>query len=78
MAGKPFLPSEWAPVTAPALVIAGEKSPAQLRQAAGALAAVPPNSEHCLLEGQSHKVSMPALASVLKTFFANGWPRGAE
>jgi pimeloyl-ACP methyl ester carboxylesterase len=78
VAGKPLSPSEWAPVTAPALVIAGKKSPAQLRQAAGALAAVLPNAEHYLLEGQSHNVSMPALAPVLKTFFANGWPRGAE
>lgn len=78
MAGKPLAASEWAPVTAPALVIAGEKSPAQLRQAAGALATVLPNAEHHLLEGQSHNPSMPALAPVLKTFFADGWPPGAE
>ncbi|HET7855764.1 MAG TPA: alpha/beta hydrolase [Gaiellaceae bacterium] len=78
MAGKPLSAPEWASVTAPALVIAGEKSPTQLRQAAGALAAVLPNAEQHSLEGQSHNPSMPALAPVLKAFFANGWPRGAE
>jgi pimeloyl-ACP methyl ester carboxylesterase len=45
MAGKPLSAPKWASVTAPALVIAGEKSPAQLRQAAGALAAVLPEPQ---------------------------------
>ena len=70
MRGRPLASDEWAPVRTPALVIAGEKSPAQLRSAARALVDVLPNAEHRTLEGQSHNPSMKALAPVLEEFFA--------
>ena len=63
--GKPLDPAEWAPVTAPAVVLSGAKSPAQLRNAARAMAAVLPNAEHVELPGQSHNPSMKVLAPVL-------------
>jgi pimeloyl-ACP methyl ester carboxylesterase len=74
MRGRPLSAGGWATVTAPALVIAGEKSPAQLRNAARALAEVLPNAEHRTLEGQSHNPSMKALAPVLEEFFAASRP----
>ena len=52
-------------------VLAGEKSPTQLRDAARALADVLPNARHRTLEGQSHNVSMGALAPVLEEFYAD-------
>ncbi len=69
VSGKPLLPEQWASVTAPTLVIAGEKSPTQLREAAIAAAAVLPNAQHRELEGQSHNPSMKVLAPVLEEFF---------
>ena len=78
MAGKPLTSDEWSSVTAPTLVVAGEKSPAQLRSAAEALTRVLPNAELRLLAGQSHNVSMNALAPVLKTFFGHGSTAAAE
>jgi pimeloyl-ACP methyl ester carboxylesterase len=70
MAGRPLSAAEWAPVTAPTLVMSGEKTPAQLRKAADALADVLPNAEHQRLPGQSHNPSMEVLAPVLEEFFA--------
>jgi pimeloyl-ACP methyl ester carboxylesterase len=70
MAGRPLSAAEWAPVTAPTLVMSGEKSPPQLRKAAWALARVLPNGEHRSLSGQSHNPSMTALAPALEDFFA--------
>lgn len=70
MAGKPLSAAEWGPVTVPTLVLAGGKSPAQLRRAAEALAGVLPDGRHRLLAGQSHNVSMKALTPVLREFFA--------
>ena len=75
VAGRPLVASEWASVAAPTLVMAGEKSPEQLRRAARALVDVLPGSEHRLLKGQSHNVSMKALAPVVAEFFA---ARGAR
>lgn len=59
-----------ASVRVPTLVMAGEKSPQVLRNAARALADAVPNAEHRLLAGQSHNVSMQALAPVLLEWFA--------
>jgi pimeloyl-ACP methyl ester carboxylesterase len=70
MTGEPLTPDDWASVRQPTCVIAGEKSPQQLRRAAEALAAVLPQSEHRILEGQSHNVSMKALAPMLLEFFS--------
>lgn len=72
MSGRPLDPEAWAGTTAPALVLAGEKSPEQLRQAARAIAKVLPNARHRVLLGQSHNPSMSALAPVLEQFFAAG------
>ena len=69
MAGRPLSAEEWARVTVPTLVIAGEKSPLELRRAAEALAAVLPDARLHLLARQSHNVSMKVLAPVLKEFF---------
>jgi len=70
MAGKPLSAAEWATVTTPTLVMAGEKSPAQLRNGGQALADVLPNAQRRALARQSHNVSMKALAPVLAEFFA--------
>ena len=63
--GKPLVAAEWAAVTQPTVVLAGAKSPAQLRNAARALAEVLPNATHIELPGQSHNPSMKALAPVV-------------
>ena len=68
--GAPLSAADWATVTAPTLVIAAEKSPARLRQGARAVAEVLPNPRHRTLNGQSHNVSMKALAPALEEFFA--------
>jgi pimeloyl-ACP methyl ester carboxylesterase len=70
MSGRPLSADEWAGVEARTLVMSGEKSPAQLRNGARALADVLPNAEHRVLRGQSHNPSMKALAPVLAEFFA--------
>jgi pimeloyl-ACP methyl ester carboxylesterase len=70
MSGAPLSPEEWASIKVPTLVIAGEKSGAQLRQAAEALAEVLPEAELRDLPRQGHNVSMPALAPMLVKFFA--------
>jgi len=71
MAGKPLSATEWAVVTVPTLVMAGEKSPAQLRNGAQALADVLPDAQHRVLARQSHNVSMKALAAALAEFFGS-------
>lgn len=70
MTGRPLSAEQWAPARTPTLVLAGEKSPQQLRQAALAIAEVLPNARHRELEGQSHNPSMKAMAPVLEDFFA--------
>lgn len=70
MAGKPLSAEDWASATVPTLVLAGAKSPEQLRQAAKAIATVLPNARHQELKGQSHNPSMKVLAPVLQEFFA--------
>jgi pimeloyl-ACP methyl ester carboxylesterase len=70
MYGAPLDPSEWAPVTAPALVVYGANSPAVLQEGSRALAEVLPNAELRKLEGVSHNVKMDVLAPVLADFFA--------
>jgi hypothetical protein len=71
MAGRPLSVEEWASVTAPALILAGEKTDERLRKAAQALAAVLPNGRLHVLEGQGHNVSMPVLAPALTEFFGD-------
>jgi pimeloyl-ACP methyl ester carboxylesterase len=70
LAGRPLAAAEWASANVPTLAIAGEKSPAQLRNAARAIADVLPDVRHVELKGQNHNPSMKALAPVLERFFA--------
>ena len=72
MRGRPLSEAEWGAVEQPTLAVSGEKSPAQLRNAARAIAGVLPNGRHHELKGQSHNPSMKALAPVLAEFFAGG------
>jgi pimeloyl-ACP methyl ester carboxylesterase len=67
--GQPLPAGAWGHVTAPALVIAGGKSPAWMRSGTRALAAVLSHAEHRSLEGQAHDVDAKALAPVLREFF---------
>jgi pimeloyl-ACP methyl ester carboxylesterase len=66
--GKPLAPAAWQDVTTPTLVMAGEKSPPQLRNAAAALAEILPGATHRLLAGQSHNPSMKAQAPLIAEF----------
>jgi pimeloyl-ACP methyl ester carboxylesterase len=68
--GKPLEAEPWGSVEAETLVVDGSKSPASLREAADAIAAAVPGAARRTLEGQSHNVSMKALAPVLEEFFA--------
>ena len=52
------------------LIIGGEKSPQELRDALSTVRRAVPNSEITLLPGQSHNVSMKVLAPVLVPFFS--------
>ena len=57
-------------MTIPTLVAYGAKSPAALQKGARALAQVLPDAELRELKGQTHNVSMKALAPILVDFFA--------
>jgi pimeloyl-ACP methyl ester carboxylesterase len=67
--GKPLPADRWASVTTPTLVIDGGKSPAWMRRANQALAAILPNARYRTLEGQTHRLKAKALAPILATFF---------
>jgi pimeloyl-ACP methyl ester carboxylesterase len=69
MYGAPIDADEWASVTMPTLVVAGEKSPEVLRSSSRALAAALPNASFHELAGVSHSLKMKALAPVLAEFF---------
>ena len=56
-------------IPVPALVIGGEKSPKELRDAVAAVANALPNAHSRFLPGLDHNVSGPALAPVLFEFF---------
>ena len=81
----PRLPYEWGaraadegvPVTAPTLVVAGEQSPASVREAAAALARALPDAQHRLLPAEGDDAALPALARVLEAFFAERTPKAA-
>lgn len=69
MKGQPLRRDDWRSVTVPALVVAGSKSPAWMRNGMQALADVLPNAKHHTLEGQTHIVKPETLAPVLIEFF---------
>jgi pimeloyl-ACP methyl ester carboxylesterase len=71
MYGAPIDADEWASVTMPTLVVAGEKSPEVLRSSSRALAAALPNASFRELAGVSHNLKMKALAPVLGEFFGS-------
>jgi pimeloyl-ACP methyl ester carboxylesterase len=48
--GEPLAREEWEAVSAPTLVMSGEKSPAQLRKAAKALSEALPNARREVVE----------------------------
>lgn len=66
--GTPLRPEPWLSIATPTLVVDGGKSPASLRTAADALAGLLPHAERRTLAGQSHNLSMKALAPVLEEF----------
>lgn len=68
VSGRPLPREPWSAVGNETLIVDGSKSPASLRKAADELAAVLPRSQRRTLEGQSHNVSMKALAPVLEGF----------
>jgi pimeloyl-ACP methyl ester carboxylesterase len=67
--GQPLPAGRWNSCTQPTLVMAGGKSPAWIRNANQALAAVLPRAEFRTLAGQTHMVSEKAMAPVLLDFF---------
>ncbi|HEX9041669.1 MAG TPA: alpha/beta hydrolase [Trebonia sp.] len=69
--GRPLPSDRWVSLTAPALVMAGGKSPAWLQNAARALAQVLPGASHRTLPGQTHIVKAEPLAPVLADFFTH-------
>ena len=56
-------------IDVPALIIGGEKSPLELRNAVQAVASALPNAHSQFLAGQDHNISSRALAPVLCEFF---------
>ena len=70
MKGDPIRAAEWAPVTMPALVVYGAKSPTNLQKGSRALAEVLPNAELRGLEGMGHRLKVKLLAPVLGEFLA--------
>ncbi len=56
-------------ISVPTLVIGGEKSPEQLRDAVAAVAKALPNGQSRFLPGQDHNLSTRALAPVLFEYF---------
>jgi len=67
---RPLPPDKWARVTVPTLVMDGGKSPAWMRNAMKAWAAVFPNSLYRTLAGQNHMVKQDVLAPALVEFLA--------
>lgn len=59
-------------ISVPTLVVGGEKSPKELHNAVGAVAAALPNAHSRFLPGQDHNISSRALAPVLFEFFLFG------
>ena len=59
-------------MTVPALAIAGGKSPTWMQNGTRALADALSNAQCRTLDGQTHDVSVKALAPVLERFFGNG------
>ena len=70
--GNPLPTDRWTSITAPALIIAGGKSPVWMKNGQRALADLLPIAQHHTLEGQMHIVKAATLAPLLDEFFAAG------
>jgi pimeloyl-ACP methyl ester carboxylesterase len=68
MRGEPLRPEDWAGVTAPTLVISGEKSDPLLRKGSRAIAGLLPAVEHRVLSDLSHNPKVSVLAPVAGGF----------
>ncbi len=75
LTGRPLRAHPWSDVTARTLVMAGAKSPQQLRSAGAQLAAVLPNGQHRLIEGQNHNPSMKVQAPIVAGFLGESAER---
>jgi pimeloyl-ACP methyl ester carboxylesterase len=65
------LPAQrWSSVTAPALVMAGGKSPQPMQAANRELSDVLPSSQYRMIPGQTHMLKPGAIAPVLKEYFS--------
>jgi pimeloyl-ACP methyl ester carboxylesterase len=69
-AGRPLPAERWSSVTAPTLVLVGEKSPPWMRNAMRALADTLPHATHGVLPRQTHIVKPKVLAPALVEFFS--------
>ncbi|MGH3715073.1 MAG: alpha/beta fold hydrolase [Micromonosporaceae bacterium] len=74
MYGAALDPAEFAPVSMPAQVVYGSKSPSPLRQGSRALAEVLPSAELVVQEGVGHAVKPAKLAPVLAGFVTGSVP----
>jgi pimeloyl-ACP methyl ester carboxylesterase len=66
--GEPLAPDPWSSIATPTLVVDGGKSPAGVRTAADEIAGRLPHALRRTLDGQSHNVSMKALAPAIDEF----------
>ncbi len=68
--GRPLPSSRWSGIKAPALVMAGGKSPAWMRNAMRSVSELLPGSRYRILEGQTHLLKAEVVAPVLAEFLA--------
>src|SRR5271166_5790878 len=69
LADRSVLNERRSSISVPALIIGGEKSPKELRDAVSAVAKALPNAHNRFLPGQDHNISSSALVPVLVEFF---------
>jgi pimeloyl-ACP methyl ester carboxylesterase len=70
LSDRSVLEERSASIAIPTLVIGGEKSPKELRDAVATVAKALPDGRSQILAGQTHMISAPVLAPVLTEFFA--------
>lgn len=68
--GKPLPKGMWSGATMPVMVAVGGKSPGWMKHSQEQLAEVLPNGELSTIAGQTHMISAPVLAEVVKKFTA--------
>jgi pimeloyl-ACP methyl ester carboxylesterase len=70
MSGSPLPAHRWVSITAPALIMDGEKSPDWIHHAAMAIAALLPRAQYRTLEGLDHSAVMTAPLDIATTMYA--------